>query len=114
MRVKCKECKRTHAILPDMIVPYSQIPADIQHKVLKDDKEASYIKELLDANCDITESDIYRIRSNYRKHWKERIRSIFLTIEDKIEVIIEGCYKRFGKQFMQIRRGLIKKFFAST
>lgn len=111
LRVKCKECRKTHAILPDMIIPYSQIPADIQHKIIKGDK-AEYINEI--TNPDIVESDIYRIRMNYRKHWKERIKSIFLTIEDKIEVIIEGCYKYFGKLFMQIKRCLIKKFFVST
>lgn len=34
LRVKCKECRRTHAILPELVVPYSQIPADLQQYML--------------------------------------------------------------------------------
>ena len=33
MRVKCKECGRTHALLPEALVPYSQIPVDIQRDI---------------------------------------------------------------------------------
>lgn len=34
LRVRCKECGRTHAILPEIVVPYSQIPADLQQWML--------------------------------------------------------------------------------
>ena len=106
LRVRCKECGRTHAILPETVVPYSQIPADLQQHMLLYPLGSPEMEELMEENSDISESNVLAVRSRYRKHWKERLASMGRTIQDKIQDLIQRAFQVFHHQFMQIHRGI--------
>lgn len=105
LRVKCKECGRTHAILPELAVPYSQIPVDLQQYMLLYSLGSSELEELMQDNPDITESNILSTRSRYKQHWKERLKAIGCKLRDKIADIIRKAFLNFHRQFMQIHKG---------
>ena len=98
LRVKCKFCGKTHAILPDTLVPYSSITLrDTVTIVLSDCIES--IKELLMDNINLDLEDVRRVRRNFRLYWKERLLSFDVTIDNSIS---RKCIELFHRQFMQI------------
>ena len=105
LRVKCKECGRTHAILPELVVPYSQIPADLQQYMLLYPLGSPELEELMQANSDITESSVLAVRSRYRKQWKERLLTMGHKVQEEIADLIREAFSFFHRQFMQIRQG---------
>ena len=106
LRVKCKECGRTHAILPELIVPYSQIPADLQQCMLLYPLGSPELESLMQGNSDITESNILAIRGRYRKNWKERLLTLSRKLQDDIAHLIQDSFSFFHRQFMQIHCGI--------
>ena len=100
LRVKCKECGRTHAILPEVVVPYSQIPADLQQYMLLYPLGSPELEELMQSNCDITESNILAVRSRYRRNWKERLLTMGMRVQTDIVDLIKGSFSVFHRQFM--------------
>ena len=106
LRVKCKGCGRTHAILPELVVPYSQVPADLQQYILLYSLGSAVLDGLMQDNTDITESNILSIRSRYKQHWKERLRAIGCKLQNKIADIIRKAFLNFHRQFMQIHKGV--------
>ena len=112
LRVKCKECGRTHAILPELVVPYSQIPADLQQIMLLYPLGSRELETLMQSNCDITESNVLAVRSRYRQNWKERILSMGMTLQVDIADLIQRSFFVFHRQFMQIHRGINLAVFA--
>lgn len=106
LRVKCRECGHTHAILPDSVVPYSQIPVDIQHKLLLYPLGSNELNEIMDNNSDITESDVLHIRARFRRYWKARLDAAFAELNSSLQSILDRCYSSYSRQFMQIKRGV--------
>lgn len=106
LRVKCKECGRTHAILPELIVPYSQIPADLQQCMLLYPLGSPELESLMQGNSDIMESNILAIRGRYRKNWKERLLTLSRKLQDDIAHLIQDSFSFFHRQFMQIHCGI--------
>ena len=111
LRVKCKECGRTHAILPELVVPYSQIPADLQQYMLLYPLGSPELEALMQANSDITESNVLAVRSRYRKQWKERLLTMGQVLRNDIADLIRSAFSYFHRQFMQIRSGINLAFF---
>ena len=114
LRVRCKECGRTHAILPECVVPYSRIPVDIQQKMITHRLGDPELEDLMTCNPDITESDVLRTRRSFKRYWRQRLLSIGIDIAAQITQIIGKCYQEFRRQFMQIKRGIYQKFLPST
>ena len=110
-RVKCKHCGRTHALIPSMIVPYSQIPLEDQQDILKLHQEGSPPEPVLERNVLIDESHVWHIVRRYKKHWEQRILSIGLTLAESLS---RPCLLNFGLQFMQIHRTWNSFFSAPT
>ncbi len=106
LRVKCRECCRTHAILPEIVVPYSQIPVDLQQFMLLYPLGSHELESLMEANSDISESNILAVRSRYRRNWKERLLTMGISLETGIADLIQRSFSVFHRQFMQIRRGI--------
>lgn len=106
LRVRCKECGRTHAILPEIVVPYSQIPAELQQWMLLYPLGSPELESLMQANSDITESNVLAVRSRYRRNWKERLLTMGMNLEAGIADLIQRSFSVFHRQFMQIRRGI--------
>jgi len=106
LRVKCKECRRTHAILPELVVPYSQIPADLQRLMLLYPLGSQELESLMQENNDLTESNILAVRGRYRKNWRERLLTMGRKPHDDITNLIRDSFSLFHRQFMQIHRGI--------
>ncbi len=106
LRVKCRECGRTHAILPELVVPYSQIPADVQQLMLLYPLGSPELEALMHANSDISESNVLAVRSRYRRNWKERLLAMGMEVLDGIADLIQRSFSAFHRQFMQIHCGI--------
>ena len=100
-RVKCNFCSKTHALIPSLIVPYSQIPREDQQEILKLHEVGQSAKPVLERNYLIDESHVRHIIRRYNRFWKERILSIGLSLNDKLT---GACLSVYSLQFMQIHR----------
>jgi hypothetical protein len=101
LRLICKCCGKTQAILPNWIVPYSQVLLKdfitvIQHFLKKLSFETIMNKNLL-----IDESNIRYIIRQFKRHWKERLAVFKIPIVDRITTIMS--FKKYNRQFMQIK-----------
>lgn len=96
LRVLCKHCGKTHAILLCDFVPYSQILLDDQIDIITNDDD----EELLSNNPSLDYSDINYVRRQFLKYWKERLLSEVISLDDLISY---NCFYYFKRQFMQIK-----------
>lgn len=106
LRVKCKSCGKTHAILHASIVPYSQVVLNDTTSIIINYENNESIVNILNDNPEITESDVRYTINKFKKDWKERIISIasipilmFLK-QDDLQEKVSKCFKR---AFMQIK-----------
>lgn len=100
-RVRCRECGRSHALLPSVLVPYSQITLGDQQGILICAEAGSRTDAILEQNPYIDEGNVKYIIRQYRRHWKERILSIGRTLLDSLTI---PCLSAYSRQFMQIHR----------
>ena len=99
LRVICSFCGKTHAILPDTIVPYSLVTlADTIGIVLAESPQE--VDKMLASNICLDLSDVYRIKTKFKMFWKERLSSFEINIDQSIS---RNCIRMFARQFMQIR-----------
>lgn len=99
LRVKCRSCESTHAVLLYFMVPYSQYALEVHLKALQSDFVGKFI-EWIEWNENINEYSFYYIRSQFRKYWKERLISEKINLDSSL---FSNCFHRFSLQFMQIK-----------
>lgn len=97
LRVKCSVCKRTHAVLVDLIVPYSQVLLKQHIEIIT---TPLHLLENLMIQYNIDESQVHYIKNQYHKHWLHRIHEYKIIMND---TIVATCFQFFKKQFMQIK-----------
>lgn len=93
LRVKCPICHKTHAIMPNFIIPYSHILIDDQIKIIKDGYKITSVKSYLSYD------DVYRIKNNYNRcfsnikiiHDYQYLHKICLELIDRIFMQIHIC-----------------------
>lgn len=100
-RVYCRECHTTHALLPSLIVPYSQIPLADQQEILDDISKRRSPDAVMERNLLIDENNIKYIVRQYRRHWEQRLLAVGLTLRDSLTI---PCLHAYLRQFMQIHR----------
>lgn len=100
-RVRCKECGTSHALLPSVLVPYSQIPLEDQQEILGCVVAGTSPDSVMDKNYLIDENNVKHIIRQFKKHWKQRILSLGLSPSDSLTV---PCLTIYLRQFMQIHR----------
>lgn len=100
-RVFCKECRHTHALLPSFLVPYSRIPLADQQEILLCLENDQQPIEVMLRNYLIDESNIKYLVHQFRKHWKQRLLAIGVSLSDSLTV---PCLTAYSRQFMQIHR----------
>ena len=66
----------------------------------------------MQANSDISESNVLAVRSRYRQNWKQRLLAMGMAIQEDIADLIRRSFSVFHRQFMQIRRGINLAVFA--
>lgn len=106
LRVICTSCGKTHAILLDSIVPYSQVALKDHIDIITTMEEKKNMNPIMYRCPEIEESNITYILNTYRRHWKERIQSIspqIIRLLKEINVLIYSSFFRFHLNFMQIR-----------
>lgn len=99
-RVLCKECRCSHALIPSILVPYSQIPLRDQQQILYYAEKGQNPEPLLQNNVLIDENNVKYIIRQFRRHWKQRLLSAALGIMDDLTA---ACLCVYSRQFMQIR-----------
>lgn len=109
VRVYCKHCGHTHALLLSSFVPYSQIPLTVHISSILACEQNSSIRPVLAGQCCVDENNIRSIFRSYRLHWQERLRSAGLTLF-KLALLVTGCFSCFRRQFMQIKTTCNKLF----
>ena len=107
LRVRCKHCNHTHAIFTSDFVPYSQILLTDVLKIITASSPAHY-KKIMEDNCFIDESDIYRTKKIYLRFWEDKISSIDISLNDT--ALSEICIRTFHLQFMQIKPAMISSY----
>jgi transposase len=100
LRVKCMACDKTHAILPDTIVPYSRISMKDHLRILVSYMNNLSFEQIMIDNILINENNIYYIIKSFIKHWNERLKSAEILFDN---FLILNCFKYFERQFMQIK-----------
>lgn len=100
-RVWCKECRTSHALIPSLLVPYSQIPLRDQQEILDCADNGIVPLAVMERNFLIDENNIKHIIRQFKKHWKQRLLSLGLSILDDLAV---PCLLSYARQFMQVQR----------
>ncbi len=100
LRVRCKSCKRTHAILPSWIIPYSRILYHDQICIIQSYLHKLSFEPIMLSNLLIDEGSIRYVIRQYLAHWKERIASFGGVVQVSV---IKSCFKLFSRHFMQIK-----------
>ena len=62
LRVRCKECGKTHAVLISFIVPYQSIEMSVQIEIITDKD----IEKIMNDNPSIDELNVYRVKERFR------------------------------------------------
>ena len=101
-RVKCTFCGHTHAILPSLVIPYSQIPIKEQVDIIHSYEQKLEYSEILSSNFTIDENNIQSIILRYRRFWHQALHLFHLPLYP-ISELIKQCFCTFKKQFMQIK-----------
>ena len=113
VRVYCTACGHTHALLLSSIVPYSQIPLNVQVSAIHAHESGLTLHRILADQCFIDENNLRSVIRSYRLHWKERLRSADLSFSERASLVI-GCFSHFSRQFMQIKTTVNKLFLLPT
>lgn len=111
IRVRCTNtlahgeiCGKTHAILPESIIPYSRVLRDIQIEILElaqsDQLESNELEDIL-VNYSIDYFHVLRIIKIFKQFWLARLKSISLLLTDTL--LTYQCLLHYKKQFLQIK-----------
>lgn len=102
-RLRCRECHRTHALLPSLIVPYSQISAHDQAHIIRLFHDKPALRSLLDRVPCIDENNVKYILRSYLLHWEQRLLACSIPLSP-LKELIPRCFSAYCRQFMQIKR----------
>lgn len=100
LRVRCKSCGKTHALLPECLVPYSSVPLKVHVEILRAFMAGQSTQPIMEATPIIDESTIGYIIRQFKRHWLPRLASFQIPLDKNI---VPACFRTFGRQFMQIK-----------
>jgi len=101
LRLKCKACGKTHAILPEFIVPYSQIILSDHISIIQRFLNNKSTLPIIESNPNLEEANVKHIIKQFIKHWQEKMNSFKIAFDD---YLTQTCFHLFNRQFMQIKR----------
>ena len=99
LRVRCKDCGKTHAVLISFIVPYQSIEMSVLIDIIDDGD----IEKIMSANPSIDEISVYRVKKRFKSRYKSWMKSLNLTFEDDLVFL---SFEYFKSNFMQIHKGV--------
>ncbi len=100
-RIRCTDCRHTHALFPESLIPCSSFPAELQIKVIQSylDGDRRSLQELMDHY--ISQGAAGTIFRRFIREWKDRLRETGTSIGSPVGEITEKCASSFHRQFMQ-------------
>ena len=99
-RVRCSHCGRTHALLPSLLVPYSQVSLQDQISIISDYEASGDYGEIMARTPSVDENPIASIIKRHVKHRMRKIRSFHVGLSFPPR-LVRRCYAFFGNRFMQ-------------
>ena len=99
-RVQCTHCGKTHAILLDILVPYSRIPLADQRQIIILCETGASCEPVQQSNFHIEDRMVYAIWNKYRRYWKQKLLAEGISLAGEL---VRECFRYYFKQFMQIR-----------
>lgn len=99
-QVICPVCGRSHAILPDTLIPYSKYTIDVVHAIVTEDRSAQIIQN-------VPVDTVRWIIAMFRRRWHQRLQSEKIPLKDSLVSLSKKCIKAFHLQFMQIHCGFV-------
>lgn len=99
LRVRCKVCGQTHAVLPNFVIPYLHEPIIDMYNMISS------------SNTSNIEENLYKTILKIKKKWSPMLHSLMLTFKHSLKELVHYCYKAFNMCIMQIHRG--KYFYMS-
>ena len=103
MRTKCSCCHHTSAILPSVLVPYSQIPLEDQNTVIDLQEKNASSTEIADAVPSLDENNVKSIIRRYVKHWLQRLLAESIP-RHPLKELTCSCFQHYSRPFLQIHR----------
>lgn len=101
-RVLCRSCGRSHALIPSILVPYSQVPLKDQAAVAEAYENGSSPSAVLKTNPELDERTPFKLIRIYLTFWRERLEAERILLRP-LTALSKSCLTLFGKQFMQIK-----------
>lgn len=98
VRIKCKCCGKTHAILISLIIPYKSVCLNTSIRIIKKDN----IDSLMIDNIHLAEQIISRIRKTFNERYKKWMSLGGLTFDDDL---VYQSFLDFKANFLQVRKG---------
>lgn len=111
VRVRCRLCGKTHALLVSCIVPYQTISLSDQVELINLISNKKSLDDFLCFHEYIDENNVKRIFRMFIKHWKNRLISAGIDLQ---QTITESCFKHYSRQFMQIKKTVNVLFMQPT
>ena len=112
LRLKCS-CGHTHALLPSSVIPYSHILLKDQVLIASSGSHNETVAVLQLSGVGITPRMVRYIFRAFILRWKERLASENISL-DSLPELVKGCFRHFGRQFMQDKYGYNDLFLPST
>jgi hypothetical protein len=112
-RVKCSCCGRTHALLPDIIVPYSQISLPDQASIISSFEAGRSFQHVMERCPSIDENNVYSVLRRYLRFWRQRLLAESISLHS-FSALPARCLDAFARQFMQIKCTPNLLFFKTT
>lgn len=93
-RVRCKECKTTHALIMWWMIPYIQLSAKTMIQILTENITSYHLSRFED-------SYIYHIRRQYRVNWEHKLMTVNEDLKSPFIRISTKIFPIGNRQFMQ-------------
>ena len=94
-RVKCKKCHKTHALLPECIVPYKQPLLDVILKSI-DEKQETY-------EYPFSYETVKNWKKVFRRNYLPYLKTMFNNIKEIISKVIKEIFKIY-EEFYKINK----------
>ena len=101
-RVWCSACAGTHALFLSTMVPYSQLPRDVQAAIIQHYDSDHCYDTILDTFLSLDLHTVHSVVRSFNRHWRQRCLSAGISIFD-LHSLTSACFRFFKRQFMQIK-----------
>lgn len=96
LRIECRACKRTHAVLFLDFIPWYSLSSLQAQTIFINDFKDDYLDEQF----------LYRLRNRYEK-FKQLLRIFLLDVKDRIIDIAKITIPQISRQYLQIHKGVV-------